>query len=300
MVDTPTRFDETARRLHRFGWRPIPLAQDTKQPVQKGWPVLNRYLWPDDKLSGALRCFSGNNYACGLAIQPELCVFDVDILDAERSQHAEAVIRRICGETPLTRIGLAPKTMLFYRSDGSTQSKKPMPIEIFSGTGQVAAFAHHAKAGRPYLWPDENPLNLAADDRSIPRISGSHVIRVLQELDPLLRTIRQEGRQNGEQVTGALDAHERLKALQRRLDWPAAADRLLSESVLGSGAHYAVYAVITSAWRHRVTTDELDDLLAGHPEIVAYVGDDYIERTIDAQYIKPLPAKRVGPIRIRN
>jgi hypothetical protein len=71
----------------------------------------------------------------------------------------------------LIRIGRHPRMVLIFRNAGDIKIEKYHPIEVFAGSGQIVGFGYHAGAKRDYLWPSRSPLDLPADDPSIPRSS---------------------------------------------------------------------------------------------------------------------------------
>jgi len=180
MHHKPSLFVQLAPTLVKNGWRPIPGYADTKRPSITRWNDLNNAQWPPDKLDETLE---GQGQLEGeivcLAIQREIVAVDLDILDEQQAQAAYDFALRFLGQTPLVRIGLAPKKVLIYRNDGTIKSRKLHPIEIFAGSGQVVGFGFHAKAGRDYQWPHKSPLELVVDDPSIPMISQSQLDQFL-------------------------------------------------------------------------------------------------------------------------
>ena len=115
------------------------------------------------------------DFCCCFAVPPEIVAVDADIIDPEHAAFANKLADTILGETPLVRIGLAPKQIRIYRAGNLIRSRKLHPLEIFCGSGQFIAFGWHAKAGRPYVWPKESPLTVSADDRAIPAITQAQL-----------------------------------------------------------------------------------------------------------------------------
>ena len=180
MHHKPSLFVQLAPMLAKNGWRPIPGYADTKRPSVTRWNDLNNAPWPPDKfidvmlgqgqLEGEIVC---------LAIQREIVAIDLDILDEQQAQAAYDFALKFLGQTPLVRIGLAPKKVLIYRNDGTIKSRKLHPIEIFAGSGQVVGFGFHAKAGRDYQWSHSSPMELAVDAPSIPMINQNDLDQFL-------------------------------------------------------------------------------------------------------------------------
>ncbi len=172
MTTKPSLFVKRAPTLVKNGWRPIPGYAETKRPSIKSWQTYNSRQWEEDELREMM---AGQGQLEGeivcLAIQKELVAIDLDILDEQQAQAAYDVALKFLGQTPLVRIGLAPKRVLIYRNDGTIKSRKLHPIEIFAGSGQIVGFGYHAKAGRDYQWPHKSPMELKVDDPSIPMIN---------------------------------------------------------------------------------------------------------------------------------
>lgn len=86
---------------------------------------------------------------------------DIDITDKKIAAQVDTLARKHLPDTPLVRVGLAPKQLLMFRTDGSIKSRKfhGVGIEIFASSGQIAAFGIHPKTGNPYDWVyGESPL----------------------------------------------------------------------------------------------------------------------------------------------
>lgn len=178
----PSLFAAHAEQLVRNKWRPLPGYADTKRPSITGWSAYNSRQWEADELQDmiATRGQSEGKVIC-LAVQREIVAIDLDIENFEQAMAVQALFEEQFGKTPLIRIGREPRKLLIYRNDGSIKSRKLHPIEIFSGSGEVVAFGYHAKAGRDYLWPYQNPLTLSADSFEIPLISQSGLNEVLDK-----------------------------------------------------------------------------------------------------------------------
>ena len=180
MHHKPSLFVQLAPTLVANGWRPLPGYADTKRPSVTKWNDLNNAQWPPDKFEETL---AGQGQLEGeivcLAIQREIVAIDLDILDEQQAQAAYDFALRFLGQTPLVRIGLAPKKVLIYRNDGTIKSRKLHPIEIFAGSGQVVGFGYHAKAGRDYQWPHKSPLELTIYNQDIPIISQNDLDQFL-------------------------------------------------------------------------------------------------------------------------
>jgi hypothetical protein len=240
-------FAAVAQQVADHGWRPFPGLQSSKRPAMHGWSELNRYAWDQTDLVAAITDYQpADNYACCLAVQPEIVALDFDIVDSENAEYANALADDVFGATPLVRIGYAPKQIRIYRATGHIKSRKLHPLEIFSGTGQFVAYGWHAKAGRPYLWPHASPLTINVDDHAIPAVTPAQIERfttkifrtVPRRLIPT-RQIRPGG------VPQTVGQHLRMLVAFYG-SWKRAAAKVLSEACKGA-YNETLWAVVTSA-----------------------------------------------------
>src|SRR5260370_41821354 len=110
MTGGPISFAAAAQQLAERGWRPFPGWQASKKPAMIGWPGLNEADWDRDDLAAAIAEYQpADAYCCCLAVQSEIVVIDIDILDQEHAGIADGLANDILGRTPRVRIGFAPK-----------------------------------------------------------------------------------------------------------------------------------------------------------------------------------------------
>ncbi len=154
--------------------------------VDNGYPVIP--IWPGTKKPGRFLAGTWGDYpawtrhcdrpttvieaetwaawpdaAIGLACG-RLVGIDIDVLDADLAHRLERLARDMLGDTPLLRIGRAPKRLLVYRAEMPFAGPKRAPLEVLAYGRQFVAFALHPDTGRPYDWPEESPLTVALDD----------------------------------------------------------------------------------------------------------------------------------------
>ncbi len=154
--------------------------------VDNGYPVIP--IWPGTKKPGRFLCGAWADYpawtrhcerpttvieaetwaawpdaAIGLACGT-LVGIDIDVLDHDMAHRLERLARDMLGDTPLLRIGRAPKRLLVYRAEVPFSGPKRAPLEILAQGRQFVAFAIHPDTGRPYEWPEDSPLTVALDD----------------------------------------------------------------------------------------------------------------------------------------
>jgi hypothetical protein len=172
----PTRYDQVALTILAHGWAPVPLDPQTKKPNRREWP--HRILLSQERL----RCevekelrwrgdASRRHHACGIVVPDTTLLIDVDLLDPE----ANTTVRRISKETlvvadrarRMVRVGQAPKFLLCLGvKPGTVRSRKLGGVELFCGSGQVAAFGVHQTTGQPYRWGPRSPLNTRPNELS--------------------------------------------------------------------------------------------------------------------------------------
>ena len=261
----PFTFAAVAQPVAEHGWRPFPGLQTSKVPAMKGWSGLNNTEWDADDLAAAITEYQpADDYCCCLAVQADIVALDADIVDPEHAAFANDLADNLLGNTPLVRIGLAPKQIRIYRAGNHIKSRKLHPLEIFCGSGQFIAFGWHAKAGRPYLWPHESPLTIATDNHAIPAVKQAQIEHFTTELFKVvprrLAPIRQARPGAGTSQT----INDRLRMLTTlHGSWKRAAAIMLSEA--GDGYYNeTLWAVVTSAAGRGIPEDVVWELVEQH------------------------------------
>lgn len=154
--------------------------------VDNGWPIIP--ILPGTKKPGRFLCGSWADYPCWTrhcdrstteievetwAEWPDAAIgmacgsvvgIDIDVLDSDLAHRLEQLARTMLGDTPLLRIGKAPKRLLVYRAEQPFAGPKRTPLEVLAHGRQFVAFAVHPDTGRPYDWPEDSPLSVALDD----------------------------------------------------------------------------------------------------------------------------------------
>lgn len=182
------------------------MARDGARLVDNGYPVIP--IWPGTKKPGRFhrggwRDYPGWTRHCDRpttpnevevwAKWPEAAIgfaggrvvgIDIDVLDGDLAHRLERLARERLGDTPLLRIGRAPKRLLVYRAETPFAGPKRSPLEILARGRQFVAFASHPDTGRPYEWPEESPLSVALD--ALPAVTGEAVTAWLDAAQELL------------------------------------------------------------------------------------------------------------------
>ena len=267
----------------------------------RGWPGLNRAEWDNADLEAAIVDYQpANDFCCCLAVQSEIVVIDLDIIDQEHAAAADRLANDILGRTPLVRIGFAPKQIRVYRSGDTIRSRKLHPLEIFSGSGQFIAYGWHEKAGRPYIWPQRSPLDLSADSDTIPLVTRAQLDRFSAELFKvvprrLLPTRQRPAGNGGPQTIG-----ERLAMLSTlHGSWKRAAAIVLGEAVEGCRNDTA-WTVVASAAARGIPDDVVWELFEKHFSGWAEVSEAQVASMMDRARPVRQPSTMTFSLRIRR
>ena len=152
------------------------MAQLGAALVERGYPILP--IQPHTKKPGRYRSGAWHDYpqwtrhASRATTEHELDVWgdwpqagigiaaghligiDIDVQHSSAlAQEVEALARRLLGDTPAVRIGLAPKRLLVYRAVQPFAGFRYPPIEVLGLGQQFVAYGIHPSTGRPYDWP---------------------------------------------------------------------------------------------------------------------------------------------------
>jgi hypothetical protein len=112
---------------------------------------------------------------CGIGIATGTTVaLDIDVADAAVAHALTDLATQHLGATPFLRIGQAPKRLLVYRTDTPFAGRKRATLEVLAHGQQFVAYAVHPGTGRPYAWPDENPLDVPWD--TLPVVTEEQVL----------------------------------------------------------------------------------------------------------------------------
>ena len=244
----------------------VPRSADHESAGTAWMGRFNVAEWDDDDLAATVSEYQPpEDYCACLAVQREVVAIDVDILDPAHAGYANEQADEILGTTPLVRVGLAPKHIRVYRADDDhIRSRKLHPIEIFCGSGMFVGFGWHAKADRPYVWPQESPLTLDADSRAIPAVTRAQIERFTHEVFKVVPRRMVPTRQSRANGGAVHTVGERLRMLgMLHGSWKRAAAIVLSEACEGC-FNETLWSVIASAAGHGVAEDVVWDLIERH------------------------------------
>ena len=174
-------------RMADAGYSIVPIASGEKYPAEysngrwwpmKDWQFLALTKTPEPLIENIWSNWPG----CGIGIacggQSRLIGVDIDILDAEIAGAVRRKFEELLGETPLVRVGQAPKTLLVYRTTEPMRKITMTPIEVLGEGNQFVSHGIHPKTGLPYQWPNENPIDTPVD--ALPLVTPQQVREAAQ------------------------------------------------------------------------------------------------------------------------
>ena len=181
-------------RMADAGYSIVPIAAGQKWPGEyqngrwwhlKGWEFLALTKTPEALIENVWSNYPG----CGVGIacggHSRVIGVDIDVLDAEIAGAIRRKVEEMLGETPLVRVGKAPKVLLVYRCTEKMSKLSYQPIEVLADGQQFVAYGVHPDTGLPYTWPVESPTETPLD--SLPLVTPQQVeeaIKAAFELIP--------------------------------------------------------------------------------------------------------------------
>ncbi|MFL5332954.1 MAG: bifunctional DNA primase/polymerase [Geminicoccaceae bacterium] len=225
-------------QLRKMGYPPVPVAGPRmrcktpgKQPVMPDWR--QRCLAADDAEVSRWEEAEPGCINTGILCD-RLAAVDIDVPVPKLAARVEALAVALLGETPLRRIGRAPKVLRLYRPEVPL-SKMETPelflpdgtkvqVEILGRGQQFVAFGTHPDTGQDYEWlgsgPDVVPLAelpvvteadlrefLAAAEGML-RAAGGRTAKEIEaaEVSPTPEPVRRAQNRKGAEPGGKIEA----------------------------------------------------------------------------------------------
>ena len=165
--------------------------------------------------------------------------------------------RMRCSVPHLVRIGAPPKRLLLYRTDtpfrkmrsraftlpGDKPGDKAHQIEFLCDGQQFVAYGIHPGTGRPYDWPEDSPLDIAAGD--LTPITVEQVRAYIEAAEALLIEARGKPAARMAEDTGPRRTNAKLTA-----DYDLIADAIAA--VPNRDAHYDDWITVGMALKGAV------------------------------------------------
>lgn len=179
-------------RIADAGYSIVPIAAGQKWPGEfsngrwwhlKGWEAQALAPTPEPLID-----IWANYPGCGVGIvcggHSRVIAVDIDVMDAEISGAIRRTVENRLGQTPLVRVGKAPKMLLVYRATERMEKLSYQPIEVLAHGQQFVAYGVHPDTGLPYSWPVESPSETPVD--SLPLVSPQQVRAAIEEAYALI------------------------------------------------------------------------------------------------------------------
>ncbi len=185
--------------LRRNGYRPVPVAgahiamkSAGKRPLMKAWETVCASADEEEiaRWARAQRNCTNTGLLCD-----DIVGIDIDVPVEDLASKVEAAAREVLGDSPLKRIGRAPKLLLVFRPDGPFDKLQTPELVLPDGTvtrvevlatgQQFVGFGIHPDTKAQYHWPCKSPLEVPVQD--LPVISREQCKALLTQAESLLR-----------------------------------------------------------------------------------------------------------------
>jgi hypothetical protein len=175
----------------------------------------------------------------------------------------------------MLRIGRSPKYMALYAAAPGIRSRKLPVLEIFCGSGQIAAFGIHEVTGQPYAWSERNPLNTKPHElqtRVTPQqvdqfITHVMVAGVLPAIRPCINSTTVVTKTHRPVFEATARLHELFDKHDGRVK-PAIRELIAEIGRAGRGRHNAIIAVagrmVLQNWHDQQALEFLTPLINEH------------------------------------
>jgi hypothetical protein len=191
------------RRYWRNGFRPLEVWNPDQQVNDKGEPLNSpgkqpRGRWREDASreppAAAERSPDPRALNTGV-LCGQVCAFDVDVLNQELADDIVHLIETTLGQTPLVRIGRAPKILLVYRPERPfTKLQTPemffpggakAKVELLGDGQQFIADGIHPETGKSYTWTNASPEEVPITE--LPVVTEEQARTITAEAERMLR-----------------------------------------------------------------------------------------------------------------
>lgn len=169
------------------GYEVIPIIPGEKRPAGKNWQKLA------GTVEGVQDYLADGKGDHGIGIKARKCPgIDIDVLDEAVNLEIQQIVLEIVGDTPLKRIGFAPKVLWVYRAEKDSMFPKvdtgmwvdaqgrSSKLEILADGQQFVAAHIHPDTGKPYKWLGGSPLNVARSE--LPLLSHDQALEIRQRV----------------------------------------------------------------------------------------------------------------------
>jgi hypothetical protein len=164
-------FQIYAENVVANGYSIVPFLPRTKRPRYKNWTTAcfkptdavwlhkHRHKFPDDSV--------------GIACGRRVIAVDIDIDDPELADQVHDIARQTLGDTPLVRVGRAPRRALLYRAATDIATKRIGKVEILGTLAAIVAFGVHPESLASYVWRGASPADAPVE--KLPLVDAASV-----------------------------------------------------------------------------------------------------------------------------
>lgn len=180
--------EEFGLRIAENGYEVIPIIPGEKRPAGKNW---QKFDGSPDGVYDYLNDGKGDH---GVGIKSRYTpAVDIDILDEEINSEVQEIVREVAGDTPLRRIGLAPKVLWAYRAEADEtfpkvdtgmwldQQGRASKVEILADGQQFVAAHIHPDTGKPYQWLDKKSVLTVKRDE-LPILTHEQAVEIKERV----------------------------------------------------------------------------------------------------------------------
>ncbi len=204
--------------LRVAGYVPLPLRG--KQAMLEKWTKVKVDEAEVDRWSREL------DYLPDTGVRTDgIVAVDIDVLDPVMASECFRLAKLMLGDTPLKRVGQAPKMILVYKAGKHCTPKKTSTgkylddsdrdhgVEVLRGKKyQFAAFGIHPKTNKAYEWGHATPLTVPR--RDLPSVSDSKLRDYLDECHKLFQNAQwapkvREGQSIEDEFTRVYDLEDK-------------------------------------------------------------------------------------------
>lgn len=179
--------EEFGVKIAGNGYEVIPIIPGEKRPAGKNWQKLA------GTVEGVHDYIADGKGDHGIGIKTRFCPsVDIDVVDEEMNARIQTILLEIAGDTPLKRIGFAPKVLWVYRAEKDSTFPKvdtgmwvdtqgrSSKVEILADGQQFVAAHIHPDTGKPYKWLGSSPLTLPRAD--LPMLSHEQANQIRERV----------------------------------------------------------------------------------------------------------------------
>ncbi len=187
-------------RMLDAGFHVIPIIPSKKSPGEyangkwfpmAGWSKF-AHLKPPEELVEMWSNWPGAGVGIVTGGLSGVIGVDIDALDTALASQVRLIIQGHLGETPLVRIGKAPKLMMVYRVDKPMNKISMSPLEVLATGQQFVAYGVHPDTGLEYHWSLESPDEALMS--SIPVVTEDMVQKAVQAAYDIIPSEMKQGK----------------------------------------------------------------------------------------------------------